>query len=202
MNKRTLHHMLVGLRQLHARELALLVGVLLLAGVFFLRQNNLQMISLRNLALQADEQNKDVPKALTNLRNYIAAHMNTGMGEQGIYLEHSYRRSYDVAVVAATHNGSDSAVVYQNADNACKSQFSEDAAFLSYAQCLIAKVQASGAPPIQTPSADLYRFNFVSPAWSPDVAGFILLATALVGILLVGQVVLRGLLYALLRANR
>lgn len=202
MNKHTLHHMLVGLRQLRVRELAILFVALVLIGAFFVRQNNLHMITLRNLVLQADEQNKDIPKSLANLHIYVSAHMNANMGEQGIYLAHSYRRAYDAAVAAAAQGGSDSGVIYQNADKVCRAQFNEDAAFVNYAQCLVAKVAASGAPPISTPSADLYRFNFVSPAWSPDVAGYTLLAAALVGILLIGQVSLRGVLYLLLHANR
>lgn len=202
MNKRALHHMLVGLRQLRVRELTILLVALVLIGAFFLRQNNLHMITLRNQALQADEQNKDIPKALANLHNYVVAHMNASMGDQGIYLEHSYHRSYAAAITAAAQGGSDSAVIYQNAEKVCTAQFDPDAAFLSYAQCAVAKVAASGAPPISTPSADLYRFNFVAPAWSPDLAGFTLLTAVLVGILLVGQMVLRAVLYTVLRANR
>lgn len=202
MNKRALHHMLVGLRQLRAQDLMLVFVVLVLLGAFFMRQNNLHMITLRNLVLQADEQNKNVPVVLTNLRNYIALHMNTGMGEQGIYLEHSYRRSYDVAVQQAASNGTASSTIYQNADKACKAQFNEDGEFLSYAQCLSDKIAASGAPTISTPSADLYRFNFVSPAWSPDTAGFTLLIATFIGLLLVGQAILKGAIYLLLHANR
>jgi len=202
MDKRRLHHMLVGLRQLRARELMLVFGVLVLLGAFFMRQNNLHMITLRNMVLQADEQNKDIPQQLTTLRNYVASHMNTGMGEQGIYLAHSYRRAYDAAIAQATGGSGDSAVIYQNAQKTCMSQFNEDSEFLAYGQCLTDKIEASGAPAISTPSADLYRFNFVSPAWSPDVAGFTLLTAALVGLLVAGQLVLKAIIYLLLGTNR
>src|SRR5690242_3786879 len=87
VNKRSLHHILVVLRRVKLWQLFVLFVVMLMLTAFLLRQNNLHMITLRNLVKQADEQNKDVPGALTNLRNYIVTHMNTGMGETGIYLE-------------------------------------------------------------------------------------------------------------------
>lgn len=198
MDKRTLHHILRGLRQLRVKHLSVACAVLLVLGVFFLRQNNLHMITLRNLTIQADEQNKDIPKALTNLRNYIAAHMNTGMGERGIYLEHSYQRSYEAAVQTAIQNGSK---VYEQADQACQAAYSKASSFQAYAQCVADKT-ASANLPVKMPSADLYRFNFISPAWSPDVAGFTLLAASLAGLLLVGRLVLQAIVFALLRANR
>jgi hypothetical protein len=183
--------------------LGMLFVVLLLASLFFLRQNNLHMITFRNLAIRADEQNKNIPLALTNLRDYIAGHMNTGMGEDGIYLEYSYQRAYEGTIQQASQNGTDSAVIYQNADKACRAQFDMATSFSAYIKCVADKVAASGAPKVPNiPSADLYRFNFISPAWSPDLAGFTLLAAVLAALLLVGRVVLQGIMYALYQANR
>lgn len=201
MNKRTLHHSLVTLRRLRLRDLVLAFVVLLVLSAFFLRQNNLHMIALRGQVQQADQQDKAIQQSVTNLRDYIAAHMNTGMGEQGVYLQYSYQRAYDAAVAQAGAAGGSSAVIYKNADQSCQSQFGK-AAYGAYAQCVTDKVTASGAPPISTPPSDLYRFNFVSPAWSPDVAGFVLLAAALTAILLLGRTVLMLAIYLLLRANR
>jgi len=204
VNKRKLHHILVVLRQVKTWQLVAVLVVLGAASAFFLRQNNLQMIELRNLVMQADEQNKDIPVALNNLQSYIATHMNTGMGDRGIYLEHSYQRAYDAAVQKAASSGSASAVTYQEADKGCQSLFSKTASFPAYIQCVTDKVAATGAAAdpvasIQAPSADIYRFNFVSPAWSPDVAGFTLLATALVALIIAFRLVLMWVIYLLLR---
>ena len=198
MDKRKLHQILVGLRQLRAGHLGIAFVVLLGLGVLLMRQNNLHMITLRNLVIQADEQNQNIPEALTNLRNYIAAHMNTGMGERGIYLEHSYQRVYEGAVQGAIQNGSEQ---YKQADKTCRGMYGETSSFQAYAQCVADKT-ANVAAGITLPSADLYRFNFVAPAWSPDVAGFTLLAAFLAGALLAGRFLLQAVVYALLRANR
>lgn len=201
MNKRSIHHALVVLRQLQVKHLVIVLAVLAIMGVFFLRQNNLHMITLRNLVVQADEQNKDLPQAVTNLRNYIASHMNTGMGDKGVYLEHSYQRSYEAAVSQAAQGSTAGATIYRQADQDCQKQFPKSNGFAAYVQCMTDKVGSSGisTAPITPPSSDLYRFNFVSPAWSPDVAGFTLLATALLALLLVGRLLLVWVLYGLLK---
>lgn len=204
MNKRKLHHTLVVLRQVKTWHLLIALVVLLAASAFFLRQNNLRMIELRNLVTGADEQNMDIPQALNSLQSYIATHMNTSMGDRGIYLEHSYQRAYDAAVQQAAQGGGSSAATYQQADKDCQGLFSKTASFPAYIQCVTDKVAASGAATdpvaaIKAPSADLYRFNFVSPAWSPDVAGFTLLATAMVAAIIVFRLLLLWAVYALLR---
>lgn len=204
MNKRNLHHVLVMLRQVKAWQLVVVLLVLVAASAFFLRQNNLHMIELRNRVMQADEQNKDIPGALESLQNYITTHMNTSMGDRGIYLEHSYQRAYDGAMQRAAQSGSASAAFYQQADRDCQGLFSKTASFSAYIQCVTDKVVAGGsaADPvasIQAPPADLYRFNFAPPAWSPDVAGFTLLAALLVATIIVLRLTLFAVVYALLR---
>ncbi len=204
VNKRRLHHTLVVLRQVKTWQLLAVLVVLVAASAFFMRQNNLRMIELRNLVMQADEQNKDIPVALNNLQSYIATHMNTGMGDRGIYLEHSYQRAYDVAVQKAAQGGSASAVTYQQADKACQDLFSKTSSFPAYIQCVTDKVAASGAAAdpvasIQAPSADLYRFNFAAPLWSPDVAGFTLLTAMLIAAIIAFRLILMWVIYLLLR---
>ncbi len=201
MNKRNIHHALVVLRQLQVKHLVIVLAVLGILSILFLRQNNLHMIERRNLVIQADEQNRDIPEAVTNLRNYIASHMNTGMGDKGVYLEHSYQRAYEAVVTKATQGGTTGATIYRQIDQDCQGAFPKASGFSAYVQCMTDKAATSGiaAAPLAPPSADLYRFNFVSPAWSPDVAGFTLLGTVLLAILLVGRLLLVWVLFGLLR---
>lgn len=202
VNKRKLHHVLVVLRRVKFWQLILLFILLVALSAYLLRQNNLRMIEFRNLAKQADEQNKDVAQALANLRNYVANHMNTSMGS-GIYLEHSYQRAYDQAVQEAGKSGAGSAL-YQQADRECQSLFSKTASFQAYLQCVADKITASGSAQdplaaVKAPPADLYRYNFASPVWSLDVAGFMLLMTALLGLIIIGRFLLELGIYVLLR---
>ncbi len=202
MDKRKLHHILVVLRRVKFWQLVVLSVLMLPVTAYFLRQNNLRMIELRNLVKQADEQNKDIPRALANLRNYIANHMNTGMGN-GIYLEHSYQRAYDQAVQEAGKSGA-GAALYQQADHECQGLFSKTASFQAYLQCVADKITASGSAEdplaaVKAPPPDLYRYNFASPTWSPDLAGSMALLTVLLALVIIGRLVLEIGIYALLR---
>jgi hypothetical protein len=183
-------------------HLAVLFIVMLVVTAFLLRQNNLHMIEYRNLLKQADEQNKDIPQALANLRNYVGNHMNTSLGS-GVYLEHSYQRAYDAAVQEAGKTGA-SAAVYQQADKDCQSLFSKTASFQAYIQCVTDKIAASGSAQdpvaaIKAPPADMYRYNFASPNWSPDVAGFAVLFTIALGLIIFGRFVLEWVIYFMLK---
>jgi hypothetical protein len=41
------------------------------------------------------------------------------------------------------------------------------------------------APQLNLPPKELYTFDFVSPVWSPDLAGFSVLATVILGLVIV-----------------
>lgn len=191
--------MLVVLRQLKLRHLLVLFVLFAVCSAFFLRQNNLTMTTLRNEALQADEQNGNVAGALTNLRNYVTTHMNTDLGEGGIYLSYSYQRAYAQAIQAAIQSGSASSVIYQHADQVCRAQAGSQ--FQAYVQCITDEVVASGSPAVQVPSADLYHYDFLSPAWSLDVAGITLLTAILLAILISSRLLLSWGVYILLRSR-
>ncbi len=204
VNKRRLHHVLVVLRRIKLWQLVILLALMSVASAYLLRQNNLHMIERRNLVKQADEQNDDIQKALHELQSYVTSHMNTSLGDKGIYLENSYQRAYDQAVQVAAESGSSGSATYQQADKECQGLFSRTASFPAYVQCVTDKVAASGsaADPIaaiKAPVADLYRYNFVSPAWSPDAAGFAMLITVLLLSVITFRLLLMWGIYLLLR---
>jgi len=199
VDKRRLHHLLVVLKRVKTWQLPIVLVLLVVASAYLLRQNNLGMIELRNLVKQADEDDGDVQKALTDLRRYVTSHMNTSLGE-GIFLEHSYQRAYDAAVqAAAAQTVSPDSQAYKAAEKTCKDERRRTGSFQNYIKCVEDHVKAIA--PVNDPlsvkplPAELYTPNFVSPTWSPDLAGFTVLAALLVALLLV----LRLLFYMALR---
>lgn len=203
-SKRHLHHFLVTIQRVALWQMFVVFVFLAVWSAFMLRQNSLHMIALRDAVEQADEQNNDVDNKLNDLRQYIASHMNTSMGDRGIYLEHSYQRAYDQAVQDAQQG--DGAATYQKADRDCQSLFSRTASFPAYIQCVTDKVAASGSSKdpvaaIKAPSADLFRYNFTPPAWSPDVAGWSVLLAALLGTVIFFRVIFVWLIHILLRRS-
>ncbi len=207
MNKRALHHMLVVIRQVKLWQLLVLLMALTAWSALMLRQNNLNMITLRNLVQQADEQGGDASGALTTLGTYVTTHMNTSIGPSGLYLQHGYQRAYLQAIDHAKQAGGSTGRVYQQVDDDCQKAYDRITAFEAHVQCVVDRVaaQTSSQSPvvaISVPLADLYRYDFLSPVWSPDVAGFTVLVTVFLLVLIASRMVLAGALVLLLRSRR
>jgi hypothetical protein len=143
-----------------------------------LRHNNQTMLKLRQEVYAADKNNGDVNAALNNLRSYVYAHMNTNLSSGSsihppIQLKYTYQRLYD-----AQYNQLQAAnqKIYDNAKNACPGRENGyDAARIACVQNYAVNHGVSGAS-INIP-AGLYEFDFVSPTWSPDLAGWSLVAS-------------------------
>ena len=151
-------------------------------SVFALRHNNQTMVNLRNDVYAADKNNGDVNTALNNLRRYVYGHMNTDLSSGNnnikppIQLKYTYQRLYD-----AETNKVQSAnqQLYTDAELYCQSI---NNAFFGTTRvpCVQNYVVNHGlaAANITIP-AGLYQFDFASPAWSPDFAGWSLVAALL-----------------------
>lgn len=206
MNKRHLHHWFTVLKRVKTWQLLVLLVILTSASAFFLRQNNLQMVTLRNLVIKADEDNVDIDKALINLQHYVAAHMNTNLGD-GVALQHSYERAYTAAVDAAADSTNPQAAIYTQVELECRPIYQSTHSFPAYTSCAHDKLAqlTPGQDPlanIKTPSSDLYVFNFASPLWSPDVAGFTVVLTIVVALVLIFKSITYLILRAILRSHR
>ena len=77
MSKRYLHHVWAKLRPYSYWYFLAGFIVFGLLFVFNYRQNNINMIKLRDKVFVADEQNGDIEKSLRDLRSYVYGHMNT-----------------------------------------------------------------------------------------------------------------------------
>lgn len=146
-----------------------------------LRHNNQNMIKLREAVFAADKDNSDVNKALNDLRDYVYGHMNTNISSGNntikppIQLKYTYQRLYDEQVAK---NQALNASIYTEAQNYCQHQ--NQSLYSTTVPCVQSYVAdhslSSGA--INIP-AGLYQFDFLSPSWSPDGAGWGLAVAAL-----------------------
>lgn len=206
-NRRQVHYWWRLLKRIKVWQLVILLIVFSVASVELLRQNNLNMIERRNLVKMADEQGDDeqTAQALASLQSYIYSHMNTSMGDRGVYLEHTYQRAYEQAVQEGMKDDSVSRNLYNSADEACQAVFNKTYSFPAYTQCVAEKLadQDSNDPlaSVKTPSVDLYRYNFASPLWTPDIAGFVVLITFLIAGFLLARILLTSILFLLLHSR-
>lgn len=188
---------LVRVGGLRAWQLALILIPLLFVSATFLRFNNLGMVERRDAVLSADKDGDAdaVARSLTDLQHYVAAHMNTDLGK-GVYLQYSYDRARDAALSSATDAANPNSAVYQQAALDCRSRFVGGVASFrnDYVQCVVERVQAlspqaDAVASANLPAADSYRFDYESPAWTPDFAGFFTALSALVVFLIVVRAV-------------
>lgn len=185
-----------------------LLVLLLLAGFIsatFLRLNNIGMVERRTAVINADKAgNGDVTiQRLYDLQRYVSAHMNTDMGK-GVYLEESYKRDSQKALDAASGDQNPNGNIYKKAQEVCAPRFSHySAAYLQCTTSELAKYPAASdlLGSVKLPTADSYLHDFVSPIWSPDFAGFSLVACVVLIVLIIARLVSIGILKLLLRRH-
>jgi len=188
MDKKQLHHLWTRIRPIKVWYLLAIFLVSATVAVFALRQNNLTMIKLRQAVYTADEQNKDVEGALQKLRGYVYAHMNTDLatGSDSVYppiqLKYTYQRLQDAEKARVQQA---SAAVYSEAQAFCEQQNSTDFSGRNRVPCIEQYVTDHGGAKAKSIPDAMYKFDFVSPSWSPDLAGFSVAIAVLSLVLLV-----------------
>lgn len=189
MNKRHLHHVWRQLKVVRPWYFLVIAAVFGLISVYALRQNNLNMIKLRETVYQADKDAGDTETALRNLREYVYAHMNTNLtsGDNSIYPPIQLKYSYERALTAAQGSAEDpNSRIYTEAQADCERRFPQGLSGSGRIPCIQEYVASHAAQATASlPDASLYQFDFVSPSWSPDLAGFSLVLTAVFSALFV-----------------
>lgn len=184
MNKRHLHHAFTKLRLVRYWYL---IGLVVISGTIFVfayRQNNLEAIHLRDVLVQADKDNTGVEAALNDLRQYTYSHMNTNLSSPGgVYPPIQLKYTYERLVAAEKgHVDSTNSTLYTDAQNYCEQQITSRKT-TQRVPCINAYLADHSSATIQGIPDALYKFDFVAPAWSPDLAGWSLIITI---VLLIG----------------
>lgn len=176
MSKRYLRHVWKKLRPINTWYFFAAFVVFLAIGTYAIRQNNVRSIELREAVLEADKNGGDVEGALTELREHIYAHMNAGLSsstlQQPIQLKYRYERLLEEQQQRVAEANSE---LYAAAQSYCEQQFGAGSLQDQRVPCVQQYItERSGENIKEIPDA-LYKFDFVSPRWSPDVAGWSLL---------------------------
>jgi preprotein translocase subunit SecF len=172
--------------------------ILFLAGcgltIYALRYNNLTMVNLRTALYQADKNDTNVSQKLDALQSYVTSHMNTDLstGPNAAYppiqLQYTYQRleTAEQQRVAAINSK-----IYTEAQVYCQQQNPVSYYGKARVPCVEQYVEQQHGATAQPIASALYEFDFVSPSWSPDLAGWSLLASILLFILFVTSWVTR-----------
>src|SRR3990167_10627617 len=173
-----------------------LFGVSAVVSVYALRQNNLTMVRVRDAVYEADKNGGDVNQALNDLRQHVYSHMNTNLSngdnaiKPPIQLRYTYERLTSEAQKAANDEG-----LYTEAANYCQARIpaSVSVSGRSRVSCVQDYILSHGGKRAEPIPTALYQFDFISPTWSPDLAGWSLLVTAILFLTLVAKLIFNRL---------
>ena len=178
-------------------QLALVFIVFALLSATFLRLNNLGMIERRNAVVEADKTGDEtiISNKLYDLQSFVSKHMNTDLG-QGVELTETFKRNQTDNIIAT--QSAANVNIYKQANETCQAKnykYLEE-----YRQCVYDYLNSvpGGKVVSSTIISDdemrlVYIHNYISPLWSADLAGFCVLISAIV--LLIISVRLISLLF-------
>ncbi len=194
-HRRYLHHLWVRIRPIKTWYLLSIAIACALCCALSLRANYQQMVKLRTAVYATDQQNGNVVQSLQALRAYVGSHMNTALATpDGVYppiqLKYTYERLQQAEKARADQANS---VIYTNAQHTCEALYPNSFSGGPRVPCIEQYVKEHGTSPKSIPDA-MYKFDFATPKWSPDIAGWSLVFALIFGVLTVLRFVLGILL--------
>lgn len=183
-------------------QLVIVLMLMLLVSATFLRLNNIGMVERRDAVIAADKSGDSyaIQNRVFDLQNYSSSRMNASSGP--VYLTEQYNRDAQATIQQAQNNGSGGETIYAKADRICKQRLSGNSP--AYVQCVASEIAAmpdatKANDTIKMPNPALYRYNFASPGWTPDFAGFSVLVTAIIALIIIIRLIIIGILRLLLK---
>jgi len=168
-------------KKLRYWQFLLLLLISLPITAYLLRQNNLRMVELTKAVVAIDEESsgdiEQIEPSLEELRDFVGSHMNTTMLAP-VQLQYRYNAVVDELVNVQEKTDTEyRRKVYKKAQIKCQ------AVLQSIRVPCIQDYVASqpGVDPINVPPVELFSYEFGSPDWSPDLAGFSVLASGMLG---------------------
>ncbi len=204
-DKRRVERNIKQLQRIKTWQLVILFILSCFVSATFLRLNNIGMVERRTAVVSADDAGDKTAtiNRLYDLQRYVSAHMNTDLGK-GVYLASSYKRDYQAAIDTAANDGNPNGNIYKKAQEVCAPQFTRYS--YAYLQCTtgeLAKYPAASNPEssVKAPPLSNYLHDFVSPLWSPDFAGWSVLISIILALMIIVRLVALGILRAVLHRH-
>jgi hypothetical protein len=172
----------------------LIIGVFVASTYNFViayRNNDIEMVGLREAVYVADEQGGDIETALRELRDFVTTHMNADLrkgsntieSEDPIQLVNTYNRAVAAEQVRVS---TERAKIASEAQSSCEKQFPLPP-LTRRAQC-VQEYKDARTVTERTIDKQYYTYDFVSPSWSPDEAGLSLLVSVTTGLALAATI--------------
>lgn len=156
--------------------------------LFALRANNEHMAKLRDQVYTADKNNGDIAGTLSNLQRYVTGHMNTNLdsGPNAVYPPIQLKYTYNRLVSQISDQlQSTNSTLYTQAEYYCQNAIPNGFSGRYRIPCIEQYIESHGLQQGNNIDQSLYEFDFVSPIWSPDLAGWSLVATIIFALLFI-----------------
>ena len=193
-----------------------LVILLIMSGFIsatFLRLNNVGMVERRESVENADKAGDivNLQQRLYDLQRYVSTHMNADPGK--IALDHTYKQMYnrklkefEEEIKNQSNNDTVSKVRAVCDTRAQQGGYGRATtqADPRYVSCINEEWEKYPAAKVanlqfEAPSTEPYYHTFVSPIWSADYAGWSLLVTIFIAMIIVMRLVVLGMLKLMLK---
>ena len=199
------------LSQVKTWQLAILLVMSAFISATLLRLNNVGMIERRSAVVSADKEGDTatLERRLYDLQMYVSEHMNTDPGRVALvytYERDNQKRKDDyVASIADQPQGD----VYQQAEAVCgplaraqgwrwpDSRYTEclDRELSKYPEAEVMKSEFKPTP------IEPYYQKFTSPLWSPDFAGWAVLITGVIALIILVRLLVLGVLKIMVKSK-
>lgn len=192
MNKRYLHHVHTRLSLLKVWYLTVTVVIAAGVSLYALRQNNIQALRLRDEVLRVDQADGDIETALKKLREFVYSHMNTDLaaGSSAIRPPIQLKYRYERLLAAEKERVSnENEKIYTDAQIICEKKFPVGLSGSGRIPCIQDYVAKQGVSEKPIPDS-LYKFDFAPPRWSSDLAGWGIVITIALSVVLVVRLIL------------
>jgi hypothetical protein len=181
------HHKIAFIKPWYFLVPAIIFALMAISG---LRQNYATMIELREAVYTVDQENGDIEAALKELREHVHNHMNTNLssGSNAIKPPIQLKARYERLVAAnKAAISNQNAQVTARGESICAARYPAGGFNAPRVECIQEYVRTNAV--VEQPVPDqLYKFDFISPRWSPDLAGNSIVISALFFILFFGRI--------------
>lgn len=208
------HEIRSNIRKLQGIKTWQLVVALILAGFVaatFLRLNNIGMIERRAAVIAADKHgdSEQIQKRLYDLQRYVSGHMNADPGRIALTEQYARDSARIKAEAESAGTSNPNGNIYKKAADVCDPLGQAQGwrwPDPRYTACIdreLTKYPADSgvAQKVQLPDPTMYYHTFTSPVWSPDFAGFSLLACGIILMMIIIRAASIGVLRLLLRRH-
>ena len=161
-------------------------------GIFGLRNNNLQMVKIRDQVFEADKKDAEIVERLTELKVFVFTHMNSSTR---VELKYSYERAAEAAIKESSNLKTKQANIFDKVPAKCGggARFTDttDPCIKEYIDKRIKELGGQNSRLAKLPNKQLFIHEYKSPIVSFDFTGICLLIAGASGLTALGTLLVR-----------